>query len=162
MKHMKQIILAAAIAALGGSAFAGSSSTTINIGGEIGSSCTIAADPLNLGQITSFDYYMSTHIPAGLGVNVNCSAGTAYSLSVATSDITTYMGGLKAILAGGTQAKANGVAFPIAGTGTGAEQYYAVTGMRLVVRTNDGGSSVANPTGGIVNGTFAGVFTVTY
>lgn len=160
-KKMKQLALAAAFAALGTVAHAGSSSTTINIGGEVGAGCTIAADTVNLGQITSFDYYMSTAIPMGLGVNVNCSAGTAYSLSIATNDMVTSAGALRIGLGGGTQAKANGVAFPVAGTGIGADQHYAVTGMRLYVR-DISGSGVAEPTGGPVSGTFPGVFTVTY
>lgn len=159
MKHLKQIILAAALAALGGSAFAGSTSTTINIGGEIGAGCTVSADTLAMGQINSFDYYMTA--PVSLGVNVNCSSGTAYSLAINTDSMTTNTGSLVLGLSNGTQAKANGANFPVAGAGTGIEQHYGVTGMQLYVRSIDG-SSPADPTGGVVNATFAGVFTVTY
>jgi len=159
MKHMKQIILAAALAALGGSAFAGSSSTTINIGGEIGSSCTIAADPLNLGQKTSFE--LAEEISVTIGLTVNCSAGTPYTITGA--NVATIQDNTR-IRLDTHSGRSNGqyLSSGVTGTGTGAEQQYTVTDALLKVSSISNPMGPAEPTGGVVNATLVGAFTLNY
>jgi spore coat protein U-like protein len=159
MKHMKQIILAAALAALGGTASAGSSSTTINVGGEIGSSCTIAADQLNLGQKTSFE--LAQDISVTLGLTVNCSAGTPYTIygaNVAAIQNNTRIG------LDTQSGRSNGqrLSSGVTGTGTGAEQQYTVTNALLNVYSLNNPMGIAEPTGGVVNAVLVGAFTLSY
>lgn len=165
---MKQLILAAALAALGGAAFAGSSTTTVNIGGEVGASCAAAIDPLNLGQIDPLQGDMGDNLqgrgfPATINMTINCSNGTPFSVQ-GQGGAVAYISGITVWLiedSRGSGTTVNGTPFytSFASTGTGMDQSFAIGGYAFRMAQ---GIGFPRPTGGIVSGVLPGAFTINY
>lgn len=161
-------VLAAVMAALGGAAFAGSSTTTVNIGGEVGASCAAAIDPMNLGQIDPLqgdmgDNLLDRGFPATINMTINCSNGTPFSVQ-SQGGAMAYISGITVRLiedSRGSGTTVNGTPFyaSFASTGTGMDQSFAIGGYAFHMVQ---GSGFPRPTGGIVSGVLPGAFTVTY